>query len=73
MYCAQPINVLLCPAIKIPRYLWARLPEGLPVNDLEFCLGLVASTGVALSPGRSFGPGGVGYVRFALVQPEEVL
>ena len=30
-------------------------------------------TGVALSPGRSFGPGGLGYVRFALVQPEEVL
>jgi len=54
-------------------YLWARLPPGLSMNDLQFAKELVAQTGVALSPGRAFGPGGVGYVRFALVQPEEVL
>jgi aspartate/methionine/tyrosine aminotransferase len=33
----------------------------------------VSATGIALSPGRGFGPGGVGFVRFALVQPEAVL
>jgi hypothetical protein len=33
----------------------------------------VSETGIAISPGRGFGPGGVGYVRFALVQPETVL
>ncbi len=54
-------------------YLWARLPSSLPFDDLAFAKALVAQTGVALSPGRAFGPGGVGYVRFALVQPEEVL
>jgi aspartate/methionine/tyrosine aminotransferase len=54
-------------------YIWAKLPDGLGVNDLEFCQQLVAETGIALSPGRGFGPGGVGYVRFALVQPEAVL
>lgn len=54
-------------------YLWARLPPGLAMNDLQFAKELVAQTGVALSPGRAFGPGGVGYVRFALVQSEEVL
>lgn len=54
-------------------YLWNRLPAGLGLDDLEFCLKLVAETGVALNPGRSFGPGGVGHVRFALVQPEPVL
>jgi len=54
-------------------YLWARLPEGLTMDDLQFAKELVAQTGVALSPGRAFGPGGAGYVRFALVQPEEVL
>lgn len=54
-------------------YLWARLPPGLAMDDLVFAKELVAQTGVALSPGRAFGPGGVGYVRFALVQPEEVL
>ncbi len=54
-------------------YLWARLPSSLPFDDLAFAKALVAQTGVALSPGRAFGPGGVGYVRFAVVQPEEVL
>ncbi|MER3443268.1 MAG: succinyldiaminopimelate aminotransferase [Meiothermus sp.] len=54
-------------------YLWDRLPAGLAMDDLEFCQRLVAETGVALNPGRSFGPGGVGHVRFALVQPEPVL
>lgn len=54
-------------------YIWAKLPDGLGVDDLEFCQQLVAETGIALSPGRGFGPGGMGYVRFALVQPEAVL
>lgn len=54
-------------------YVWAKLPEGLGVDDLQFCQQLVAATGIAISPGRGFGPGGVGYVRFALVQPEAVL
>ena len=30
-------------------------------------------TGVAVAPGRAFGVSGEGYVRFALVQPPEVL
>lgn len=53
-------------------YVWAKLPDGL-TDDLDFCKRLVAETGVALAPGRGFGPGGRGHVRFALVQPEEVL
>jgi aspartate/methionine/tyrosine aminotransferase len=56
---------------KACMYVWTRLPEEL--DDLEFCKNLVAQTGVALAPGRGFGPGGYGYVRFALVQPESVL
>lgn len=58
---------------KAGMYLWTRLPPGIGMDDLQFCKALVAQTGVALSPGRGFGPGGVGYVRFALVQPEAVL
>lgn len=53
-------------------YVWAKLPEGYS-DDTAFCLALVAATGVAISPGSGFGPGGRGYVRFALVQPEGVL
>lgn len=40
-------------------YLWGRLPQGCP-DDLTFCQQLVAEEGVALSPGRGFGPGGHG-------------
>jgi aspartate/methionine/tyrosine aminotransferase len=54
-------------------YVWAKLPEGVQLDDLQFCQQLVAETGVALAPGRGFGPGGVGFVRFALVQPVERL
>lgn len=61
------------PEPKACMYIWAKLPDGLGVDDLEFCQQLVAATGIALSCGRGFGPGGVGYVRFALVQPEAVL
>ena len=63
-------------AVPLPEagmYLWARLPSGLALDDLAFAKALVAQTGVALAPGRAFGPGGMGYVRFALVQPEAVL
>ncbi len=58
-------------------YIWAKLPSDLPhdwaMRSVDFCAALVADTGVALSPGRGFGPSGEGYVRFALVHPPEVL
>ena len=58
-------------------YIWAKLPTDLPhgwaKNSIEFCQELVAATGIALSPGRGFGPSGEGYVRFALVQQPAVI
>lgn len=57
----------------VGMYVWAKLPEGLGVDDLQFSQQLGADTGIAISPGRGFGPGGTGHVRFALVQPEDVL
>ncbi|NEQ52210.1 MAG: LL-diaminopimelate aminotransferase [Leptolyngbya sp. SIO3F4] len=53
-------------------YLWAKLPERFS-DSIDFCVRLVESTGIALAPGRGFGKSGEGYVRFALVQPSEVL
>lgn len=53
-------------------YLWAKLPERFS-SSIDFCVRLVESTGVALAPGRGFGKSGEGYVRFALVQPPEIL
>jgi alanine-synthesizing transaminase len=41
------------------------------MNSVEFCSMLVKECDVALSPGVGFGPGGEGYVRFALIENEQ--
>lgn len=53
-------------------FVWAPLPEGYE-NSAEFCHELVNKSGVLCTPGSAFGPHGEGYVRFALVLPEEGL
>ena len=40
-------------------------------GSLEFALRLAREAKVAVSPGVGFGPGGEGYVRFALVENEQ--
>ena len=60
--------------IEKPRgtmFVWAPIPE--PYADtgsLEFAKNLVRDAKVAVSPGVGFGPGGEGFVRFALVENE---
>jgi aspartate/methionine/tyrosine aminotransferase len=61
------------PTPQATLYLWAKLPESWAGNSQDFCLKLIAETGVALSPGSGFGAKGEGYVRFALVHPPEIL
>ncbi len=56
---------------KATLYLWLRLPQ--KTDDVSFSVGLLRETGIAVSPGQGFGPGGRGYIRVALVQPPEVL
>lgn len=53
-------------------FAWAKLPEGM-TDSFDFCTRCILECGVAMVPGVSFGPGGEGYVRMALVQPEEQL
>jgi alanine-synthesizing transaminase len=53
-------------------FVWARIPE--PYRDMgsiEFAMHLVHECDVATSPGAGFGPGGDGYVRFALIENEQ--
>ena len=53
-------------------FVWAAVPE--PYQDmgsLDFAKYLVREARVATSPGSGFGPGGEGYVRFALVENEQ--
>ncbi len=48
--------------------------QGQQGEDSEaFCAALLQATGVALTPGNGFGPGGEGWARLALVHPTEQL
>ncbi len=61
--------------IEKPRgtmFVWAPLPEPYAeMGSLEFCKMLVQEGKVAVAPGVGFGPGGEGFVRFALVENEQ--
>jgi aspartate/methionine/tyrosine aminotransferase len=57
-------------------YLWLELPPQARVRGWTseaFCAALLEATGVALTPGNGFGPGGEGWLRLALVHPVEEL
>ena len=52
-------------------FVWAPIPEPYEeLGSLEFAKLLVREAKVAVSPGVGFGPGGEGFVRFALVENE---
>jgi len=53
-------------------FVWAPIPEGFS-DSMEFTLFLLEKTGVAVTPGSSFGERGKRFVRIALVQPEEII
>ena len=53
-------------------FVWAPIPEPYAEMDsVEFCSMIVRDCNVALSPGVGFGPGGEGFVRFALIENEK--
>ena len=56
---------------KASMYVWAPVPTG--QSSFDFTVSLLKNTGVAVIPGSAFGVCGEGYVRIALVQPEERL
>ena len=57
---------------KGTMFVWAPIPEPYrEVGSLEFSRYLVQEGKVATSPGVGFGPGGDGYVRFALIENEQ--
>lgn len=51
-------------------FVWAKIPSRY-TSSIEFTFELLERTGVIVVPGSSFGEKGEGYVRLALVQPEE--
>ena len=57
---------------KGTMFVWAPIPEPYrEMGSLEFATLLVKEAFVATSPGFGFGPGGEGYVRFALLENEQ--
>ncbi len=53
-------------------YLWLELPPVARARGLgseDFCAALLEGSGVCLTPGNGFGPGGEGWQRLALVHP----
>ncbi|KIL78816.1 LL-diaminopimelate aminotransferase [Bacillus badius] len=52
-------------------FIWAEIPAGW--TSKEFAFHCMREAGVVMVPGSAFGPSGEGYVRIALVQPEETL
>jgi LL-diaminopimelate aminotransferase len=61
---------------KVPRpkasmYVWAQVPT--KQSSFDFSVDMVNKAEVAVIPGVGFGPHGEGYVRVALVQPQDKL
>jgi alanine-synthesizing transaminase len=53
-------------------FVWAQVPEPYAhLGSLEFASALIRECEVAVSPGNGFGPGGEGFVRFALIENEQ--
>jgi len=53
-------------------FAWAPIPEPYKeMGSIEFSSWLVQEAKVATSPGVGFGPGGEGYIRFALIENEQ--
>ncbi|MCP9784801.1 aminotransferase class I/II-fold pyridoxal phosphate-dependent enzyme [Cyanobium sp. N5-Cardenillas] len=61
--------------VRLPSmalYLWLQIPEVAQARGLDserFCAALLEGSGVCLTPGNGFGPGGEGWQRLALVHP----
>ena len=64
------------PTPAMALYLWMPLPEQASIRGLDdaaFATHLLNQSGVALTPGSGFGPGGSGWLRMALVRPVDEL
>lgn len=59
------------PKPQASMYIWAPVPTR--QLSYDFVVSLIEHTGVAVTPGIGFGPHGEGYIRIALVQPEQRL
>ncbi len=53
-------------------FVWAPIPAAhVAKGSVSFAAELVERAGVAVAPGVGFGPGGEGFVRFSLIEPDD--
>jgi alanine-synthesizing transaminase len=56
-------------APKASMFIWAKLPAQFSnISSFDFCKDLILKSGIAISPGSSFGECGEGYVRFSMIR-----
>lgn len=60
---------LTVPLPQATFYLWIPVPSG--YDAVGFASALLEHTGVVVTPGTGYGPGGEGYVRISLTAPDE--
>jgi alanine-synthesizing transaminase len=59
-------------APEATMFVWAPLPPALADKGaVAFAADLLEQAQVAVSPGPGFGPGGEGFVRFSLIEPDD--
>ena len=57
---------------KASMFCWTKLPHQFAnLSSFEFCKKMILETGIAMSPGSSFGENGEGYVRFSMIQNQQ--
>ncbi len=49
-------------------FIWAPIPPSLGTDSMDATTRLIERAHVGVAPGVGFGPGGDGYVRFALIE-----
>lgn len=61
-------------APKASMFVWVKIPEPwAQMGSIDFSMKLLEEAGVAVSPGRGFGPEGEGYLRLAIVENSQRL
>jgi alanine-synthesizing transaminase len=56
---------------KASMFVWAKIPSQFShFSSFDFCKKILLETGVAMSPGSSFGDNGEGFVRFSMIRNE---
>jgi alanine-synthesizing transaminase len=59
---------------KASMFVWAKIPEPwIEMGSIAFAMKLLEEAGVAVSPGRGFGPEGEGWLRLAIVEKPQRL